>query len=224
MAFPIVPVLGAVTAAIGALTAKKAETPARLGKDDFLKLLVAQLKNQNPLNPLSNDQLISQSTQFSTLEELQNIRKGMDTVAGASGGSAVASATALVGRSVTATSAGFTYAGATVSLPFTLPVAAARTVLEITDANGAVVSHVELGARQAGGQAADFQPAAAGRVLPAGQYRYRILTVDSTGRFVPVPAITGGVTGVVLEGNAPVLTLGSRRVALSDVVGVGGTN
>lgn len=47
--------------------------PNLLGKEDFMQLLVTQLQNQDPLNPMSNDDFIAQLTQFSTLEQLQNL-------------------------------------------------------------------------------------------------------------------------------------------------------
>ena len=51
-----------------------------LGKETFLKLLVAQLKNQNPLNPADGMEFVSQLAQFSQLEQIMEIRKDLDTL------------------------------------------------------------------------------------------------------------------------------------------------
>jgi flagellar basal-body rod modification protein FlgD len=51
-----------------------------VGKDDFLKLLVAQIRNQNPLNPADGVEFLSQLAQFSQLEQLINIRTQLDTL------------------------------------------------------------------------------------------------------------------------------------------------
>ncbi|MGQ9633793.1 MAG: flagellar hook assembly protein FlgD [Bryobacteraceae bacterium] len=64
------------------------ETPAKpaagalVGKDDFLKLLVAQIKNQNPLNPADGIEFLSQLAQFSQLEQLLYIRQAVERLAG----------------------------------------------------------------------------------------------------------------------------------------------
>lgn len=50
-----------------------------LGKDDFLKMLVTQLQNQDPLNPMEDTQFISQMAQFSSLEQMQNMSTAMET-------------------------------------------------------------------------------------------------------------------------------------------------
>jgi flagellar basal-body rod modification protein FlgD len=56
-------------------------------KDMFLKLLVAQIKNQDPLNPTDGVQFLSQLAQFSQLEQLVDIRSGIDVLAGTVQGS-----------------------------------------------------------------------------------------------------------------------------------------
>lgn len=55
--------------------------PNDLGKDAFLRLLVAQLKHQNPLEPVDNQEFLAQMAQFSTLEQMQNLNQSFEAVA-----------------------------------------------------------------------------------------------------------------------------------------------
>jgi flagellar basal-body rod modification protein FlgD len=220
MAIPILPLLGAmVPNTIGAIA--NAVKPAnQLGKDDFLKLLVAQLKNQNPLNPLANDQFISQSAQFSSLEALQNIQKGVEAMGGGAGdGQALSSAAGLLGRPVVASSGRFNYSGAPVSLPFTLSGPVADTALEVTDAAGTVLARQALGAKPAGQHTVTFTPPA-GKVLPAGELRYRIVSMDG-GRSTVLPAVAGSVTGITMANGQPMLQIGSVTLGLTDISSIG---
>ncbi|HEY8875759.1 MAG TPA: flagellar hook capping FlgD N-terminal domain-containing protein [Desulfosporosinus sp.] len=59
---------------------KVASTNDALGKDDFLKILVAQMKNQDPMNPTDSTQSIAQLAQFSSLEQMTNIATAMNTL------------------------------------------------------------------------------------------------------------------------------------------------
>ena len=60
--------------------AQSREKPsADLGKDDFLKLMVGQLKNQDPLNPMEDKDFMGQMAQMSSLEQLTNMAKGMES-------------------------------------------------------------------------------------------------------------------------------------------------
>ena len=68
--------------AAGATTGSKLDKG--LGKDAFLKLMVAQLRNQDPLNPAKGADFIAQTAQFSSLEQLQNINKSIEALAASS--------------------------------------------------------------------------------------------------------------------------------------------
>ena len=73
-------------------------TPKTLSQDDFLKLLVVQMKSQDPLNPKQDTEFIAQMTQFSALEQSKSMQKD---IAGLRGDQELLQADALIGRSVT---------------------------------------------------------------------------------------------------------------------------
>ncbi|PKM80846.1 MAG: hypothetical protein CVU89_11935 [Firmicutes bacterium HGW-Firmicutes-14] len=64
-------------------TQETAESPLKkiLGKDDFLKLLITQLRYQDPLEPVDNKDFIAQMAQFSSLEQMANMSKGFENLA-----------------------------------------------------------------------------------------------------------------------------------------------
>ena len=64
-----------------ATTAALAENNSRVDKDAFLELLVAQLKNQDPLDPASNEEFMGQLAQLEQLENSQNLNKGFEEMA-----------------------------------------------------------------------------------------------------------------------------------------------
>lgn len=64
------------------LTVNGRKTSNELGKDDFLKILIAQLSNQDPTNPLENTDFIAQMAQFSSLEQMTNMSQGFEKMTG----------------------------------------------------------------------------------------------------------------------------------------------
>lgn len=95
------PTVPNTTAPTGTTTASTVgATSTTLGKDDFLKLLVGQLKNQDPLNPTSDTDFIGQMAQFSQLEQTTNMATVNEQLVAQQRG---ARAVALLGRTVTYT-------------------------------------------------------------------------------------------------------------------------
>jgi len=74
------------------------DVAAALGKDDFLKLLVTQLKYQNPLEPLKDNEFIAQMAQFSSLEQMKNLN---DTISDSYSMMMKGDAVGLLGKKVT---------------------------------------------------------------------------------------------------------------------------
>jgi len=71
----------AVSAAATKASASLDGTPNGLGKDDFMKLLLAQMGNQDPLKPMDDKEFITQLAQFNSLEQMQQVNKSMGTLA-----------------------------------------------------------------------------------------------------------------------------------------------
>ena len=92
------------------LAAASSAVTNELGKDAFLKLLIAELSNQDPLNPMDDREFISQMAQFSTLEQMTNITKALEGMSSMEQYSAVS----YVGKTVAFTGSSGTQVTATV--------------------------------------------------------------------------------------------------------------
>ncbi len=96
----------AATAAAGPQQAGGASQGSALGKDDFLKLLTAQLAHQDPLQPVDNQAFIAQLAQFSSLEQLQGVSSRLDDLLRSATSSNQLDAASLVGKTITYRTAG----------------------------------------------------------------------------------------------------------------------
>ena len=194
-----------------------------LGKDDFLRLLVAQLQNQDPLNPMDNSQFVAQTAQFSSLEQMQNMNKTLERLAAQAGGGGTASASALLGKTVTVNGSSLTLDGSRpATLAYALPTGAAAVAVRVLDESGKAVRTLVVGQQGAGTHQMVLDGLDdGGQQLRAGTYSYQVVATDATGRAVPGVYTGGGkVTGINVEGNTLMLLLGNQRVPLTSVVSV----
>lgn len=195
-----------------------------LDQDAFLKLLVAQLRNQDPLNPMSNQDFIAQTAQFRSVEELSNIRQAIGRLAPGQGGNDLATGAALIGRTVKANGTPFQYPGSgTTAFSFVLPAPAASVQVQVQDAQGQTVRTLVVGSQGAGQGVIGFDGRdEAGRPLAPGTYTYRVQAFDAAGApLAGVTTLTGPVRGVSVDAGRVYLTLDGGRVPLNNVIEVG---
>jgi flagellar basal-body rod modification protein FlgD len=194
-----------------------------MGKDSFLKMLIAQLKNQDPMNPMQGDQMASQLAQFSSLEQLQQINSNLTEQQKASGTllGAVQSTSAInaIGHTVTAIGnqlkAGGTDAATTVEA--TLSRDAAKTTLHIYNSSGTEVANASLGASKSGMQTFNLGKLTDG--FKPGTYTYKIDAVDGDGKAVDVQTYTTArIDGVTTGSTGLVLTSGGITIPYGSVV------
>lgn len=191
-----------------------------LGKDDFLKLLVTQMKNQDPLNPMDGTEYTAQLAQFSSLEALQNIDAEIQQLKTTQAAANNSRAAEYLGKTVTAVGDSFDLSNGTVSnLRYRLDNAAAETYVKVYNGAGQYVTSIDSGARAAGEHmftwdGLDSQGAAA----PDGVYFIEVMAVDGNGNPVATETIfSGQATEINFRGDTAYILVGGREVTLEDI-------
>jgi flagellar basal-body rod modification protein FlgD len=215
----------ATAAAAGAASAQATAPGGDMGKDAFMKLLVAQMQNQDPMNPMQGDQMAAQLAQFSSLEQLQQMNQTLadqGTAQGALLGAIQSNAAiASIGHTVLAVGNGVEIGGSspTTSVTADLATNTATATLKIYDSAGTVVGSRDLGALSSGRHTFDLGDATKG--LGDGNYTYSIEATDSAGAAVPVTTyMSGRVNGISSTPTGLVLNLGTLTVPYSSVIQV----
>lgn len=202
-------------------------TPQALGQADFLQMLTAQLKAQDPMNPLSGQDFASQLATFSSLQELQTMGKTMDQTLQAnlmlSQTFNNTMASSLIGKTVSAEMDKFTVGSTGDStLSYSLPSAATDINVDIKDSDGTVVRTLHLTPQEAGQHSLTWDGMDGnGRRVAAGNYSYSVSAKDASGNDVTaMTLVEGRVTEVRYENGNAVLTVNGMTVQLSQVLSI----
>jgi flagellar basal-body rod modification protein FlgD len=197
---------------------------SRLGKDEFLKLLVTQLSNQDPLSPVDNQAFIAQLAQFATVEQQSQMNSTLESLLMAQASSNQTNVANLVGKEVTFTSDQvFVGASGGAELNAKLSGDAAKVSAIIKDENGRVVRSITLeGARNGGALSIPWDGRdASGNPVSSGTYTVTFTAADAQGKSVDVSTQgRGRVSGVSFADGVPQLVVNGVRVRLSDVLEV----
>jgi flagellar basal-body rod modification protein FlgD len=198
-----------------------------LGKDDFLQLLVAKLANQDPMNPVADEDFIAQLAQFSSLEQLSNMNDNLlqdiqwnymlsQTISNTM-------ATSLIGRTVKADSS-MVYletAGET-DIAVNLERTASEVTVTIRDGNGNIVRTISEGGLDAGDHLINWDGQDdSGVQVAAGAYTIEVSAVDAEGNeFTPDQFVEGKVTGVSYIDGMAMLNVNGQNLPLASVLEV----
>jgi flagellar basal-body rod modification protein FlgD len=205
--------------------ATESTSSAILGKDDFLKLLIAQLKYQDPMNPLDGTEFASQLAQFSTVEQLANMNDTLEAsvttnqLMAQSIGNTLA--TTLIGKNVKASGNTLGWTGDnTVRFGYTLSSAAESVTVKIYDKDGTLVrTMTETGVESGDTQMTWDGTDDSGATLAAGTYSFAVEAEDASGAAVTSSTfLFGTVEGVRFTASGTVFVVDGREIPLANIL------
>lgn len=192
-----------------------------LGKDDFLKLMLAQMKNQDPTNPLKSHEMAAQMAQFTSVEQLTNINQAIEKLGHNQNSGGTYDSLAFIGKVASGDSSKlFRQNGDTThDFHFNLAKDAMNIKIQVKDAAGEVVKTLEVKDLKEGknsvtwnGQTED------GLQARAGEYYFSVEARSNNGAKIHAETkFDGRISGVKFSPQGPILLIGNQSVALRDV-------
>ena len=180
-----------------------------LGQADFLKLMTAQMQNQDPFNPVDNTQMVAQMAQFSSLAGISEMSTTLKAIADKLNGTSTADALSYVGHSVlTAGDTAFGRTTSGIAGAIELGADASDVTISIAGADGQVLKTMSLGKSSSGTISYDWDGKTAnGEDSGAGPFTITVLA-QNDGRAVPATGLVWApVQSVSNATGSPVLTL-----------------
>lgn len=198
-----------------------------LGKDDFLKLLVTQMRNQDPINPMDGAKFASQLAQFNSVEQLVNVNDGIKSLARSqqmlNSGLSNTMAASLAGKEVRALSSKVgLVAGQSSEIQFKLNDISTETKIHITDAQGNTVRTEKLGNLGKGNHSWNWDGTSdSGNTAPEGVYTVEIKAANEDNKVKALTFIEGTAEKVHYSSNGVELLVNGAYIPLGDVEEIG---
>ncbi len=199
---------------------------ATISHDEFLTLLIAELTNQDPLEPIKGQEMAAQLAQFGSLERLYSIDQQLgenlklDLLMTQAVNNTMAAS--LIGREVEAVGDSIMLTGGEAKLRFRLSDSAAEVTLTLHDESGQIVRSIQRTDLEAGEHDVVWNGTDAdGQLLSDGIYRLSISAKDADGIVVNTITTTGGViTGISYETGTAVLMVGDIAIPMGSVISI----
>ena len=190
-------------------TATKSST-TQAAEDRFLKLLVTQLKNQDPLNPMDNAQMTSQLAQINTVSGIEKLNTTLATLVDSFSSSQAIQSAGMIGKSVLVAGSQLSLASGQAFGGVKLASAADQVTLNILDSSGKVLQTQNLGAQNAG--TFDFAwdgKTDTGAASADGTYKFSVTATQGGNKVVADTLQIGTVTALVRSNSGFLLDLGA---------------
>lgn len=202
-----------------------------LGKDDFMKLMLMQLKNQDPLEPMDGTEFAAQLAQFSSLEQLTNMNTSLETSINANyqltqsiNNTLTA---ALIGKEVKIEGSNLTYKGQeSISLGYTLPSNAENVTIKVYDKYGNIVKTINNLPNLSGDHKLswDFTDNN-GEKVPIGEYTFEVDARNSENQNINVTMYRiGPIDSIKFTEEGTKLIVNGVEYSLSDILEILNTN
>ncbi len=198
------------------------KTPSKdMGKDAFMQLFVAQLKNQDPLKPMSNKDSTAQMAQFAQLEQTTNMTKMLEGIAYGLKQMQTMQSSGLIGKTVLADGNNVSVKGSAVSgVDLDIPKGVSSVKVNVHDKAGNIVRTVDLKDFTSGKNKFQWDGNNTdGSKVSDGVYRISVVAKNKAGKKFLVPTqVEGEVAGVELKKGQQVLLMkDGREVLLNNV-------
>ena len=193
-----------------------------MAKDDFLQLMIAQMKYQDPLEPMSNTDMSSQLAQFSSLESLNNIYDTMTDNVLLTQSLNNSYMTSLIGKNVKAYGNTVDYQGESTEISYNLASTASSVNVNIYDENGDLVKTINPYSQRAGDNSVKWDGTDSnGELVDNGVYTFEIVAIDADGNAVTADGyVNGYIEGITYESGSPYLVVNGTSLGLGDVISI----
>lgn len=208
-----------LSASTAAPTGSQATRKSSLSQEDFMSLFVAQLRNQNPLQPMDNYQMASQMAQFSSLQALNTMSQAIQNMTAFQASINNLQVAGLIGKNVEAQGNRLSVGQGTVTEGSYQLARAGKVTIKIYDGEGKLVRTLDEGLRDTSKQKILWDGKnEMGQSLPEGTYTFEVSAIDSTGQPISSTSwLVGAVSGISFEDGITYLHLGSIKITISDI-------
>lgn len=193
-----------------------------LTQEDFLNIFVAQLQNQNPLEPLDNYQMASQMAQFNSLDSLHRIEKSLGALNNHQSSASSLQAAGLIGKKVEVSGRSLSLEKGQASEALYQMAGAGKVKIEIYNEGGQLIRTLDEGLKDTSKQKVLWDgKSEGGQTQPDGRYYFQVKAQDLSGTPIEVNhSRIGKVLGIYFENGQTIVDLGREKAAFGDILGI----